>query len=116
MEIKSTEESMDGFINYIITIIGDVEHLIEHTNSSALLVIHTLLRPLQPLESRKQNDALSLRKIWGEGKLVEQNIYLGWDIRTHSLRVILPKKNQTAWATNIQEALSSTKLKADTLE
>ena len=52
----------------------------------------------------------------GEGKLAEQKTCLGWDIHTHYLRVFIPKDKQTAWTTDIKEALSSTKIKIDTLE
>ena len=48
VEIPSTEASMDGLINDIITITVDVEHWIDRAKSAALLVIHTLFRPLQP--------------------------------------------------------------------
>ena len=51
-----------------------------------------------------------------EIKLSEHKTCLGWDINTHSLRVFLPKEKQTAWTTDIKEALDSTKVKTDTLE
>ena len=47
VDITAIEASMDGFINKIITITVDDEHLIDHSKSAALLVIRTLLRPLQ---------------------------------------------------------------------
>ena len=107
---------MDGFIDDIITITVDDEHWIDCTKSAALLVIYTLFRPLQPSESLKQDDPLSLRKLVGEGKLTKQKTCLGWDINTQSLRVPLPEDKQTAWTNDIKEALASTKVKTDTLE
>ena len=88
---------MDGFINYIITITVDDDNWIDRAKSAALLVIHTLFRPLQPSETLKQDDPLSLRKLAGEGQLVEKNKCLGWYINTQSLRVSLTEEKQTAW-------------------
>ena len=79
---------MDGFIDNIITITMDAK-------SAALLVIQTLLKPLQESEPLKCNDPLSLSKLAGEEKMAEHKTCLGWDIKIHSLRVFLPKKNKT---------------------
>ena len=65
VEIIATEASMDGFINDIITITVDDNHWIDCSKSSALLVIHTLFRPLQPSEPLKLDDTISLRKLAG---------------------------------------------------
>ena len=115
VETIATEASMDGLIDDIITITVDDDHWIDHAKSAALLVIHTLFQPLQPSEPLKQDDPLSLRKLAGEGQLVEQKTCLGWDINTQSLRVSLPEEKQTAWTNDIKEALASTKIKTDTL-
>ena len=48
VDITATEASMDGFIDDIITITVDDKHWIDFEKSAALLVIHTLFRPLQP--------------------------------------------------------------------
>ena len=48
VEIISTEASMYGFIDDIITITVDENHWIDRAKSAALLVIHTLFQPLQP--------------------------------------------------------------------
>ena len=107
---------MDGFIDDIITITVDDKHWIDYAKSAALLVIHTLFRPLQPPEPLKRDDPLALRKLAGEGQLAEQNTCLGWDINTQSMRVSLPEVKHTAWTNEIKEALVSTKIKIDTLE
>ena len=81
-----------------------------------LLVIHTLFRPPHTSETLKQDDLLSLRKLAGEGKISEQKTWLGWDIKTNSLRVFTPKEKQTACTTDIKESVASKKIKIDTLE
>ena len=42
VDITATEESINGFIDDIITITVDDEHWIDRAKSVALLVIHTL--------------------------------------------------------------------------
>ena len=107
---------MDGFIDDIITITVDDEHCIDRAKSAALLVINTLFRPLHLSEPLKLDNSLSLRKLVGEIQLAKQKTFLEWDINTHSMRIFLPTDKQTAWTTDIKEALDSTKIKTDTLE
>ena len=107
---------MDGFIDNIITITVNDKHCIDCSKSAALLVIHTLFRPLKPSEPLKRDDPLSLRKLAGEGQLAEHKTCLWWDINTHSLRLSLLVEKQISWTTDIKESLSSTKIKTDTLE
>ena len=116
VDITATEASMDGLIDHIITITVDDKHWIDCAKSAALLVIHTLFRPLQQSEPLKRDDPLSLSKLAGDGKLAEQKTCLVWDINTQSLRVSLPNDRKTAWTNDIKEALASTNLKTDTLE
>ena len=47
VDITATEASVYGFIDNIITIMDNDEHWIDRVKSAALLVIHTLFRPLQ---------------------------------------------------------------------
>ena len=53
VDTTATEASIYGFIDDIITITVYDEHWIDFTKSAALLVIHTLFRPLQPSETLK---------------------------------------------------------------
>ena len=53
VDITATEASIDGFIDDIITITVNDEHWIYRAKSAALLVIHTLFRPLHPSEPLK---------------------------------------------------------------
>ena len=84
VDITATEASMEGFIDDIITITVDDDHWIDRAKSAALLVIHTLFRPLQPSEHLEREDPLSLRKLAGEGQLAEQKACLG---RTSTLNI-----------------------------
>ena len=53
-DIIATEASMDGFI----TITVNDDNWIDRAKSAALLVIHTLFRPLHPSEPLKRDDPL----------------------------------------------------------
>ena len=107
---------MDGLIGNIITITVDDKHRKDCAKSAALFIIHKLFRLLQPSETLKRDNTISLRKLAGEGQLDEHKTCLGWDINTQSLRVFLPEKKQTSWTTDIKEAFASTKINTDTLE
>ena len=48
VNIEAKEALMDGFIDYIITITIDNPFWMDHAKNVALLVIHTIFRPLQP--------------------------------------------------------------------
>ena len=113
VEITSTEASMDGFVDDIITIMVVYKHWIDCVKIATLLVIHTLFQPLQLSEPLKQDDPLSLRKLAGGGQLAEHKTCLGWDIKTHSLRLFLPEEKEKSWTTDIKEALASTKIQTD---
>ena len=90
VDITATDASMDGFINYIITITVGDKNWIGCAKSAALLVIHTLFQPVQLLEPLKRNNQLFFRKLTGEVQLAEHKTCLGWYINTQSLRVSLP--------------------------
>ena len=111
LDITATEASMDGFIDNIITITVDDKHCIYCAKIVALLVIHTLLQPLQPSEPLKRYDPLSLSILTWEGQIAHQKTCLGWDIHTHSVGVFLPEEKQTACNTDIKEALASKQIK-----
>ena len=56
---------MDGFINDIIAITIDDLFWVERAKNVALLVIHTIFRPLHSSELLKRDDPLSIRKLSG---------------------------------------------------
>ena len=66
VDIEANEDSIDGLIDDIITIDIDDPNWTERTKNAALLVIHTIFRPLNSPETLKRDDPLSLRKILGE--------------------------------------------------
>ena len=69
VDTAATQSSTDRFVNDIITIANDEGHWIERAKSAALLVIHTLFRPLQPSITLKQDDPIYLRGYVGKGKI-----------------------------------------------
>ena len=71
VDITATEASMDGFIDEIITITVDDKHWIDRSKIAALLIIHTIFRPLQPSEPLKLDNPFSLSKLVGEGQIAK---------------------------------------------
>ena len=71
---------MYGFRNDIIYITIEDPCWVERAKNTALLVIHTIFRLLQPYKPLKRDDPLSLRKISVEGQLVERKTCLVWGI------------------------------------
>ena len=63
---------MNGLIDNIITVTVDDKHWIYRGKCADLLVINTLIQPLQPSEPLKRDDPLSLRKLAGWGQLFKQ--------------------------------------------
>ena len=107
---------MDGLIDDIITINIDNPCWVERANNAALLIIHTIFISRKSNKPLKQDEPLSLRKIAGEGQFSERNTYLGWDIQTCYLQVLLPQKKETAWVHDIRESLDLTKTNTEKLE
>ena len=107
---------MDGFNYEIITVTVHDKHCINRAKSEALLVIHTIFRPLHPPEPRKRDDPLSLRKMLGEVHIADHKTCLVWDINTHYLRVSIPEEKKTAWTNGTKEGLVSKNIKTDMLE
>ena len=116
VDITDTVSSVDMFIDNIITITADNKHWIECAKNTAILVIHSLFRPLQTYEQLKRDDPLSPRKLAEEGEPTERNTCLAWDINTHSLRLFISKDKQTSWFNHTKDALALTKSNTDTLE
>ena len=65
VNIEAKESPIYEFINDIITITIDDSCWVEHFKNAALLVIHTIFRPLHPYEPLKWDQPLSLRKLSG---------------------------------------------------
>ena len=93
---------MDGFIDYIIPITIDNPWWVERANNAALLVIHTIFRPLHYDEPPKQYGPLLLRKLVGEHHIEKRKTSLGWYIQTRSIRVLLTIENYAVWLQDIR--------------
>ena len=56
VNIEAKEASMDGFINYIVTITIYCPLWVYRANNIALFVIHIIIRQMHPYETLKQDD------------------------------------------------------------
>ena len=68
---------MDGFIDDIITITIDALCWVECAKNEALLVIHTIFRPVNYNRPLKRDDPHSIHKLSGEGQISKKETCMG---------------------------------------
>jgi hypothetical protein len=91
----------DIFIVDGMVIIPDLKQNRYRAVQALLLAIHTLCRPVDPKESIKREDCLSLGKLAEEGQLSESFILLGWEIDTRRLTIALPTEKSKRWDSDL---------------
>ena len=85
--------NIDGYINYLVTILIDSPNLREKSKNAIPLIFHTFFRPEAADEPVSRSDPLSLRKLKGreEVNLSGIRVVLGWKINTKKMIVRPPK-------------------------
>ena len=116
MNIETKEASGDEIIDNTINITIADQCWVERAKNAALLVIHTIFRPLHTYEWLKQYDPLSLRKLAEEGQISKRKTCLGWEIHIRYLQVLLPREKETASMQDIRAYPDLTKINIDNLE
>ena len=109
--------SYDGYIDDIIAVALDKANNVRKIQEAVPLAVHTIYRPVDVMEHTARDDALSLRKIAGNGTPSEQKVVLGWLICTRLFRVFLPQEKAIFWSSEIQNLLDCNKrIQAKTIE
>ena len=75
---------------------------VERAQNAAPLAIHTVFRPTSA-DPLPRADAISERKLRGEGTPAEHKTILGWEVDTRSFRVRLPEQKAETWIREIRE-------------
>jgi hypothetical protein len=113
-------ENTGGYIDiYIDDFIGVSPDLGENSlrMSRVLpLAIHSIARPLDPLDFIPRKEIISMKKIQAEGRLEETKRVLGWDLNTRSLRLLLPSEKLRDWCSDIDKFIKSKKAHFKSLE
>ena len=65
---------------------------VERAQNAPPLAIHTMFRPATSSDPLPRADAISERKLRGEGTSDELKTILGWEVDTRSFRMRLPEQ------------------------
>jgi hypothetical protein len=85
--IPSRELGCDGYIDDLVTIALDKHDNIRKAQNAGPIAVHALFRPVDPHDKIPRDDAVSQRKLSGEGTPCEQKVVLGWLICTRSFQI-----------------------------
>ena len=107
---------VDGYIDDLITVAIQKEDWIERAQNAAPLAIHTVFRPTNHTDPLPRADAISERKLKGEGTPSEVKTILGWDVNTRKFKIYLPKLKATEWRNEITNILHLTTVPTKRLE
>ena len=99
---------VDGYIDDLISVVVAKDNWVDKAQNAAPLAIHSVFRPTDPSDPLPRADAISERKLKGEGTPDEVKTILGWDIDTRLFRIHLPKLKAKEWRDEIKQI---TKLK-----
>jgi hypothetical protein len=108
--------TIDIYINDTIGLAPDIEDNVARVSRAIPLVIHSLSRPLDPLEHPPRKDIILMKKFAAKGRMEETKMILGWLLNTRSLTISLPKDKFIHWSSEIARLLSSTRVKHKSLE
>jgi hypothetical protein len=100
---------VDIYIDDTIGITLDNQDNIQCVSAAIPLAIHTIARPLDPLDTIPRKEIISLKKFSAEGRPSELKTALSWSINTRSLLILLPMDSYTSWSQDIQNIIPSRK-------
>ena len=96
----------DNFIDDLFQACLDEKDNGERIKHAVPLVLHTLFRPSNNLDSGPRDPIINMTKHAAEGKLEEVKIILGWKIDTHLFRVFLTQEKATDWLADINKTIN----------
>jgi len=103
--IPSRNTFCDGYIDDFLSVGLDTFDYVKRSQEAPTLAVHTIFRPVHEKEPIDRDDAISIRKLAGEGVPSEQKVMLGWLLCTRSCKIYLPKDKELAWTLDIEEIL-----------
>ena len=115
-DLPNEDTYIEGYIDDLLSIILDYERLILRALHAIPLLCYLFFCPVHPSEPIEQSDIIGTIKLIAEGGLSKVKTFLGWIIDTRRMRVSLPKLKALKWIDEIDQIISSNKVKAKTLE
>ena len=116
VDVPYREAATDGYIDDAITMVVDHEGWAMKAVNAAPLAIHALFRPVDRRDPLPREEAVSMRKLSGEGTPDEIKVVLGWRIDTRAFRIHLPMEKASDWLYSIREILTRDTVDEKTLE
>jgi hypothetical protein len=107
---------VDIYIDDTIGITPDFNDNTSRVSKAIPLAIHSLSRPLDPLDTIPRKDIISRKKYAAEGRMEETKLVLGWLLNSRSLSISLPSDKYTKWVADINLLLNSARVKHKHLE
>jgi len=104
----------DVYIDDIIAI--SLEDHYKRICAASILAIHTVARPVDPIDPIPRKEIISLKKFAAEARPSELKTVLGWAINTRCLRIYLPMDKFSDWHSDIQEMLKNPKVDKKQME
>ena len=117
VDIPLREIVYDGYIDDSITAAVDNNDNLQRAQNAIPLVTHVTFRPLAKSETVERDDAISHRKLEGDGTPSEKKIILGWLLDTRAFRIFLPADKAVFWNSEIDRMLANAyKIKSKEME
>ena len=106
-----------GYIDDSITAAVDNNDNLKRAQNAIPLVTYVSFRPVSQNETVERDDAISERKLKGDGTPSEKKIILGWMLDTRALRIYLPVDKAIFWSSEIDRLLQENyKIKTKEME
>jgi hypothetical protein len=106
----------DGYIDDLVTVAVDKNDNLRKAQNAGPIAVHALFRPVNLTDKIPRDDAVSQRKLSGEGTPCEQKVVLGWLLCTRSFRVFLPVEKAHDWLSTLRLIVELRTVDADTIE
>ena len=114
--IPSRTSFCDGYIDDFLSVGLEINDEVNKSQQAPTIAVSTIFRPVATDEPIPRDDAISAKKLKGEGTPHEQKTMLGWLLCTRTCKIYLPVDKATAWNTDIIHLLKTETVSQKTLE
>ena len=94
----------------------DIDDWPSRGQNAAPLATHIVFQPTSSKDPLSRDNAISIRKLDGEGTSNERQRVLGWLIDTFQFRIYLPTEKASQWIADLNDALKRGNVNSKTIE
>ena len=116
VHIPSRTSFCDGYIDDFLSAGVDINDEVKKSQQAPTIAVNTIFRPVAPDEPIPRDDAISAKKLAGEGTPHEQKIMLGWLLCTRTCKIYLPTDKAETWNKDILDLLNKRIVSLKSLE